>query len=196
MPRSEIERADAVAAAREVFWRNGYDDTSVADIVNATGFNRYALYNAFGGKLEVFLAVLDAYYAERKSIFLQNLNNPDVAPLDAIRAIFAFAISEMAERKTGCLMCNVASEVGCHDNVILERIDSYLDEIRRAYGMALERAAERGELNPSISPDAGARVLIALKLGIGTQARHGATREEMMHIVDTGLNAIGRATLQ
>lgn len=190
MVRSETDRARAVKEAQEVFWRNGFEDTSVAQLVEATGFNRYALYNAFGGKLEVFLAALDAYYLERKNIFLTNLNDPEIAPLDAVRRVFEFAISEMAERGAGCLMCNIASEVGAQDKIIQERIGAYLEEIHGAYCEALTRAEEQGALNPSLTPEEGARILIALKLGLGAHAKHGMSLAEMLGVFEAGMNAI------
>ena len=44
-----------------VFWRNGYEKTSVADIVAATGASRYGLYDEFGDKHALYLAALDYY---------------------------------------------------------------------------------------------------------------------------------------
>lgn len=191
MARSELDRDRAVKDALEVFWRNGYEETSVAHLVEATGFNRYALYSAFGGKLDVFLAVLDAYYLERKNIFLTNLNDPDIAPMDAVRSVFEFAITEMAERGAGCLICNIASEVGAQDTLILERINAYLEEIQCAYCEALSRAEAQGALNPSLTPEEGARLLIALKLGLGAHAKNGMPLGEMLAVFEAGMSALG-----
>jgi len=38
-----------------VFWRNGYDGTSLDDLVAATGMNRPSLYAAFGDKRDLYL---------------------------------------------------------------------------------------------------------------------------------------------
>lgn len=189
MALSEIEK-NAVSAAQEVFWRNGYDDTSVAQLVTATGLNRYALYNRFGGKLELFLAVLDAYHAERRDFFLTGLNDPNVAPIDAVGNVFRFAIAEMANRKAGCLICNIASEAADDEEVIRDIIQSYLAQIRNAYHLALERARERGELNPVITPEEGVDLLLALKLGIGAHARNGASCEALMGIFNAAIKVI------
>ncbi len=44
------------------FWEHGYRDTSVDDLVEATGVRPGSLYNAFpGGKRELFLRALDRY---------------------------------------------------------------------------------------------------------------------------------------
>lgn len=190
MPRSIPDSKVALDAAKEVFWRRGYDDASIEDVVKATGFNRYAIYNAYGGKLELFLAVLDAYYHERKNAFLDNLNNAQTAPLDAVRAVFEHSIAEMAARGAGCLICNVASEVGHHETVVSERIANYLEEITFAYAAALHMAQERGELNPAITPEEGARLLITMKLGLGVRAKNGSTKKEMKNIINTTLSVI------
>ncbi|TCM49015.1 TetR/AcrR family transcriptional regulator [Kribbella sp. VKM Ac-2568] len=58
-------RADLVDAARRVFLERGYHAASVADVAAEAGFSTGALYSAFRGKADLFLAVLDAHLAER-----------------------------------------------------------------------------------------------------------------------------------
>ena len=161
-------------------------------MVKATGFNRYAIYSAFGGKLELFLAVLEAYYTERKNAFLDSLNNAHTDPLDAIDAVFDESISEMAARGSGCLICNVATEISRHEQVVADRIGDYLQEMTFAMATALHMAQERGELNPALAPEDGAKLLIAMKLGLGVHARGGATKDEMLKIANTTMAVIRR----
>lgn len=191
--RAHTEVADAVSAAKELFWRRGYNETSMEEVVSATGLNRYALYNTFGGKLELFLSVLELYKNERKELFLRVLNDPERSPLDAIRSVSDFCISEMAERSAGCLMCNVALELGHYEPVVAERINEYLQEIQSAKEMALNQAAERGELNPAISPKEGASMLMTHMLGIGALARNNASRDDMLRSLNTCLATLGAA---
>ena len=171
---------DAVIAAKELFWRQGYVDTSIGQLVEATGMNRYAIYNAYGGKLELFLAALDAYYHERKSLFMTVLSEPDRSPLDAIREVSEYCIRQMSDRSAGCLMCNVAQEVGQYEEIVAERVQDYLIDVRNAKELALAQAAEQSELNPAITPAEGARLLIFNMLGSGVMTRNGASREEIL----------------
>ena len=174
------QHAEAIEAAKELFWRQGYEDTSVEALVQATGYNRYAIYNSFGGKLELFLAALEEYYHERKNLFFSALSDPQRGPLDAIREVSTFCIKEMTERGAGCLMCNVALEVGQYEPVIAERVSTYLSEIEEAKGAALEIAQSRGELNPAITPKEGAALLISNMLGCGVMVRNGASRQHIL----------------
>jgi len=186
-PQTSSQIEAAAGSIKELFWRRGFDDTSIEDVVQATGLNRYALYNAFGGKLEIFLAALDAYYQERKAVFLSNLDDPGTPPLDAVRRVFEFAIGEMAERGSGCLMCNVASGASPLDPMVAKCIQSYQTEIRAAYTDALQRAENRNELNACVSASDGAELLIALKFGLGVHAKNGASREMMLGVFNTAM---------
>jgi TetR/AcrR family transcriptional repressor of nem operon len=181
-------RAEILAAATEVFWRAGFEDAKIEDVVQATGLNRYSLYSAFGGKRELFLAALEAYHARGRDIFFGGLNDQSVAPLDAIRRVCEWAIGEMAERRTGCLIHNVAADQAQTDELVAERIAQYTVEIERAFAMALERASARGELAPGLDPARGARHLLIMKLGIGDFARAGASREEMLDVLESGIS--------
>lgn len=96
----------------------------------------------------------------------------------------------MAERGSGCLICNVATEVGRQEAVVSERINDYLQQMTFAYAAALHMAAERGELSSVITPEEGANLLITLKLGLGVRSRNGAAEEEMRRIVDAVLSVI------
>ena len=189
---AEHQSTETTRTLKELFWRRGYESTSIEDVVQATGMNRYALYNAFGGKRNLFLAALDEYHNERKQVFLANLDNPNTRPIDAIRELMEFAIGEMADRGAGCFICNVANELGPKDPIINERVQSYLAEIEFAFGKALSRAEAAGELNENITPEDGARMLIAILLGIGARAQAGAPYEKLLKTLHAVLHALNR----
>ena len=189
---TEIQSTPTTRTLKELFWRRGYENTSIADVVQATGMNRYALYNSFGGKRELFLAALDDYHEERKQVFLADLDNASKRPIDAIRNVMEFAIREMADRGAGCFICNVANEFSQKDPVIAERVQVYLREIEFAFGNALSRAKAAGELNKNLTPESGAKMMIAILLGVGARAQTRAPGRELLQMLRAGLQALGR----
>src|SRR5438105_373054 len=58
----QFDSDDVVERSMRAFWEHGYGDTSVGDLVEATGLRPGSLYNAFqGGKHELFLGALERY---------------------------------------------------------------------------------------------------------------------------------------
>ena len=58
----------ALDKALDVFWRNGYEGASIADLTAAMGINPPSLYAAFGNKAGLFRRALDRY-AELRTRF-------------------------------------------------------------------------------------------------------------------------------
>jgi AcrR family transcriptional regulator len=58
-------RDELVHAARRVFLERGYHGATLADVATVAGYTTGAIYSAFGGKADLFLAVLDAHLDER-----------------------------------------------------------------------------------------------------------------------------------
>jgi AcrR family transcriptional regulator len=63
--QAERNRALLLTAARRVFLKRGYHGASVEQIADEAGFSTGVVYSQFGGKADVFFALLDARIAER-----------------------------------------------------------------------------------------------------------------------------------
>jgi AcrR family transcriptional regulator len=63
-PRRAEVRDQVLRAAAEALVQNSYADVSVADIARAAGFTKGAVYSNFGGKPELFAAVLAEQFSE------------------------------------------------------------------------------------------------------------------------------------
>ena len=186
MVRSSDDIEKAVSTATALFWSKGFDDTSMQEVVEATGFNRYALYTSFGSKRDLFLAALDAYCQFGKARFEAALEVEPGSAIGALRHFVHGMIETVADNKAGCLLCNVATEIAQEDAEIGTRVRAYFDEIEAMYAAVFERAAESGELRGGLSPALAAKLMLSTMLGLSTRARVGAD-------ADT-LNAAAEAT--
>ena len=73
-PRGRPRLFDEETVLDEVtslFWRKGYSQTSVADLVAASGVHKPSLYRVFGTKEQLFARVLRRYMAARMEMFYQ-----------------------------------------------------------------------------------------------------------------------------
>lgn len=108
-----FDRQDAVAGARALFWRRGYDSASTGDLEAATGLSRSSIYNTFGSKRGLFDAAIESYLDDVVRPLLAPLQAHPVAPaaLDDYLARLAAAIAAQDRRDDvrGCLLLATAS---------------------------------------------------------------------------------------
>src|SRR5262249_24207113 len=81
------DRDNVLVAARDLFWEQGYEATSISDLEQRTGLNRSSLYHEFGSKHELFEAALECYADRVIAQLLADLRN-DEATLDTVAALF------------------------------------------------------------------------------------------------------------
>jgi TetR/AcrR family transcriptional repressor of nem operon len=180
----EFEPGDALQKAMLVFWRLGYERSSIQALETATGIGRKSLYRAFTDKHDLFLKSLGAYRAMMAEENLAPLVAPD-AGIGTIEALFdkfvGLAGTEMAGM--GCLICNTAMERGADDPEAARHVQGYFDQIRSAMRNALARAAERGEI--ALGPEAldrEANVLLGAVQSLCVLGRAGTDPETMRDV--------------
>ncbi|WP_119275222.1 TetR/AcrR family transcriptional regulator [Taklimakanibacter deserti] len=151
-PRA-FDPAATLRKAMMVFWERGYFNSSIDDIVAATGVSRYGLYDIHENKRGLFLAALDHYYATIFEPMLAPVTKPD-AGLAEIRDYFGVLLhyARKPGGGIGCLMCNSASEVAPFDRDVAARVRNFQDNARQAFRRALVNARRKGEIGQGIDP--------------------------------------------
>lgn len=187
----KIAPEEQVRRAMRLFWRKGYYDTSVDDLVSDTGINRYTVCTAHGGKKSLFEKALALYEAEVTSSFLAVLET-DGAGLFAIRDFFCqfLAFLEQPIGAYGCLLCNTSSEVAPDDPAIANRIERYIARLTGALRRAAQSAKARGELREGVDLDQFADYCAGSVLGIMSFSRSPAPRRAVRNYVQGILHAI------
>ncbi|WP_394841928.1 TetR/AcrR family transcriptional regulator [Pendulispora brunnea] len=182
----EFDVDTALVRALELFWRHGYEGTSLSDLTEAMGINRPSLYATFGSKEALFRKALDLYF-ER------------YAPIDAIlgeptaRAVVERMLFEVVLLNTG-----VSTPHGCLGTVGALACSSAAEPIRRdliarrAQNQELlrqrfEKAKASGDLPADANPADLAFYMITVAQGIAVQAASGASREQLRRVAELAL---------
>ncbi|MEU7412961.1 TetR family transcriptional regulator [Streptomyces sp. NPDC042638] len=164
----EFDPDTALQSALELFWRRGYEATSVADLVEHLGIGKASLYATFGSKHELYLRALDRYGQARNPRLTRELSGPGPV-LPAVRGLVRrFAAEATAEptRERGCLVTNTAVELAPHDRDAARRVEHDWDTLETLLHAALVRARAQGELAPDREPAPLARMLLVLLQGV------------------------------
>src|ERR1700736_1151981 len=172
--------------AMGLFWRQGYEGTSLADLTRELGLTRPSLYAAFESKERLFLKVLDLY--EARAGYRQAALTAPTAGAYA-RALLEGAADLHGDKRNppGCL--GVQGALAC-----APQSDSIRKELirRRKIGESiildrLKRAKAEGDLPPDANPADLARFLSIVIYGITIQAAGGATRKELRSAAELAL---------
>ena len=169
------------------FWAKGYRDTSVGDLVAATGVRPGSLYGAFeGGKRQIFIEALKLYSALVVPQKLGALERAG-ASLAELRAYFDGLISDLMspEGRVGCLMVNTTVELAAEDSEIAALTRAHMARLERSAERALHTARDRGEIPAEIDPAAKATQLMATGMGLMVVGKTNPGREVLQTIVDT-----------
>ncbi|MGW0815996.1 TetR/AcrR family transcriptional regulator [Streptomyces viridiviolaceus] len=164
----EFDPDAALRAALELFWRRGFEATSMSDLVAHLGIGRASIYATFGNKRELYLKALERYEQGLLPDMLQELARPGPA-LPGVRALVRrYAAEATADdlRGRGCFVTNTAAELAPHDPAAARRVERNWDQLEAVLHSALARARSQGELPADRDPLALARMLLVLLQGL------------------------------
>ncbi|MFB8279491.1 TetR/AcrR family transcriptional regulator [Nocardia colli] len=187
----EFDPDAALRTAMELFWRQGYEATSMQDLVEHLKLGRGSIYGAFGGKRELYLKAVERYVDDTRADLLAQLSVPGSA-LDAVRAMVRwYAESSLAdEQRKGCLMTNTAVELPA-DEGARRLVTSSLETMETVLTSALLRARAEGELSVDRDPVALARFLVTLLQGVRVVGKTPVRQRFLDDTVEQALTLLG-----
>ncbi|GAA3767662.1 TetR/AcrR family transcriptional regulator [Streptomyces phyllanthi] len=183
MPRGGKRAFDEEAAldvALELFWRQGYEATSIADLTEAMDIRPPSLYAAFGNKRELFEKVLHRYAEARSPLSREALAQPTAREV-ALRLLTGLVEAYTTPGKPrGCLTVQAGLASGEDGRAIVEVLKVARDDYRRAVQDRFEKAVADGDLPAGTDCRTLARFLMATAEGLAVNAASDAPREELM----------------
>jgi TetR/AcrR family transcriptional regulator, transcriptional repressor for nem operon len=165
----QFDEPTLLNAALEVFWRKGLHATSMLDLAEATGVQRGSLYNAFGGKEELFLLAFDIYAENFLSAAREALDTPD--PKRALQAFFKVAIANMiaGSPARGCLTTKTATELSQDEPRVQSKVRRLLSDLEDILRAALSTPSAKEKL--TLPPAQVAEVIVTFTRGLAVMER-------------------------
>ncbi len=187
MPRHKEYAPDEVLdKATHLFWRQGYEATSMQNLVDHLGINRFSIYDTFGNKHELFLAAID-HYRDIYAAGLRTTLEDESKGVQAIKDYFAMLAAELnkPEGRVGCLVQNSTLECVLRDNAVEQRIQETNLSFQKAIRAALMRAEKMGEIAPGGDLTARARLLFSIGQGMLVVGKGHASKAMLRDITES-----------
>ncbi len=187
-PRS-FDTDKALDRAMHVFWRKGYDGTSLSDLTKAMRINAPSLYAAFGNKAALFGKVIDRYAAGPGRYVPKALEAPTARAV--VEQLFegVVGLQVAKDHPGGCLLVQGAVSAGDKTSWVRKEVMARLAKTESAIRKRLERAKSERDLPKHANPADLARYIMAVLEGIAVAGATGAKRKQLQTIAEVALRA-------
>ena len=184
----EFDIDEAIQMATELFWRKGYEGTSLSDLIGAMRITAPSFYFAFGNKEKLFRKVIEHYYAGQMDLLEAAIREPTVRGV-AERFLYGYAdVLTGPSHAPGCLALN--SSLPCAGD---DPVRAWLANLRGELTVKLRRrfAKARGtvELPINADPETLARYIAIIAWGLAVEAQSGAKRKDLYSAITASLAA-------
>jgi TetR/AcrR family transcriptional repressor of nem operon len=186
MARSkEFDEERALAAAMDVFWRQGYENTSLEALLREMGIARQSLYDTFGDKRALYLKSM-ALYRERTNSSLRATLTSAPMVKEGVRRVLLGLVAETREQhERGCLLLSANMERAVDDEEIARFLEDNQAEVESIFAEALRRGGETGA-------DALAKFFVATIQGMRAMARLKSDRRALRQVAKIALAVFDR----
>lgn len=181
----QFDRDQALDRALDLFWRHGYESTSLADLVEATGAKAPTLYAEFGNKEGLFRAAVERYlsrYAECSNQLLEQ----DLPIAEIVEAYMRNSAQVFTDphNPAGCFMVCASAALSASSDDIAEMLRRKHHAQEASLQACFDRKVQQGELLAKTDTALLAKYIICVIEGMSVQAREGASREDLLRLLD------------
>ena len=186
-PRS-FDRDRALERAMLLFWRQGFEATSVRDLTRALRINPPSLYAAFGDKERLYLEALELYRRRRLEAMSGWFEQERTAKA-AVGRLLTEAARELARAGAPRGSMLVLSATQCVAESLQPQIAEQRASVRALLKARIDRGAREGELPRGTDTRALADFYGAVFQGMSLQARAGAGRRRLLATAGIAMRA-------
>ena len=177
----EFDEAEALDQAMVVFWKKGYQNTSLDDLLDAMGIQRGSFYNTFGSKKETYLRAIDRYteFMFNGGPYTQAAHTePGLGALATMCDNYIDSVTGDAEPR-GCFFAHVSKEHRGADPAIQQTLAKGIERMRGIVKRSIEAAQRDGDLPEEVSAEGTATLFMSVVWGIHMMAEAGVPKEAL-----------------
>jgi TetR/AcrR family transcriptional repressor of nem operon len=180
-----FDRDEVLAKAMELFWRKGYQNTGMSELLDHMGIQRQSFYNTFGSKENIFLEAVTLYIRNLARETAAVLDRPG-NPIENVRQVLNILQDEVAGADgNGCMLGNSIAEFGLNHPQISALLKKHIGRMMEAFTRAFTQAIEQGLIPATKDPSAMAKSLVAMIQGMALLSKLGYADEMLSAVMKT-----------
>ncbi|AIQ53914.1 TetR/AcrR family transcriptional regulator [Paenibacillus sp. FSL R7-0331] len=190
MARSkEFDVDNVLGKAMTIFWQQGYEKTSIQDLVSGMGIHKRSMYDTFGDKHTLYIKAMDRY-ADTVAGKLESRTEGAASAREAIRLIFEAAAFKKSSEPKGCLLVNTAVELTNHDPEAAAKVTEAFLNTEQLFERLLRQGQESGELTRSFEAADMAAYLHNALVGLRVLVKTTKDAGRLQTVIEMTLKAL------
>lgn len=150
--KHQAKKDEILNAGLELIWRNGYNGTSVKDIVVAAGIPKGSFYQYFESKEDFAKEAMNSACEFAKNATEPILCNLDLSPVAKIRKLYELRIHMATDEfhyEKGCMLTNLTGEVANSNEHLRKLVGETWIKMIRPLVETIQDAIDQGEISAS-----------------------------------------------
>lgn len=186
--KKEYVEEEVAEKAMQLFWKKGYEVTSMRDLEKHLGINQFSIYASFKSKQGLLWEAIAVYERQIWDELLKDLENSAGDPKDIKVFFHKFLDFVQNEERMGkgCFMINTIQELDAKDITVKKEIIRFTEGIKNRFNNVLAKAASKGYLEPEIEVDKYSNYLLGILQGLSTASKH-FSRAELNDFIEISL---------
>ena len=157
-------REKILTSAKELFHENGFQQTSVDEILKRSGVTKSNFYYHFKSKEELGLIILDRFIQLYESdVLMQTLGNKELTPSDRLtefyRAVRTF--HRDLEKPRGCPFGNMAIEMSGSNESFREKLSVFFNSWEKIIEECISEGMRSGDFRGDLPPGVIAQLILS-----------------------------------
>ncbi len=189
MPKVKLFNTDAaLEKAKDIFWRKGYNATSMQDLVEGMAISRQSLYDTYGNKQALFEKCLSTYQQEAIQFNCDLLQSPKKT-IPAIQDFFDYLVDSIVTDtdEKSCFLINTLMETIPDDIHAKQIVEKNINELEKTIQLILKKGKAANDYASAFSVMQLTHHIIAAMHGIKVIGKLKKDRKTLNGMVDTAM---------
>ncbi|MCU6791838.1 TetR/AcrR family transcriptional regulator [Paenibacillus sp. WQ 127069] len=190
MARTKEFDEDAVLLkGMRLFWEQGYEKTSIQELVSHMGIHKGSMYDTFGDKQSLYVKALKRYSEMLEQSVKRRMADTRSAK-EAIRLLFEIAIQQREEFPEGCFIVNTAVELAKHDSEARECVHLNWARTEQLIRDLIVVGQQSGELSQTHNAEWLSYYFNNALIGLLVMVKTITDREKLRQIIEMNMSVL------
>ncbi|TVX98667.1 TetR/AcrR family transcriptional regulator [Cohnella terricola] len=184
----EFDHDSVLLKGMRLFWEQGYEKTSMQELVSHMGVHKGSMYDTFGDKKSLYLKALNRYSEKLEQSY--KLRIAGLSATEAIRMLFERAIHPGEESPVGCFIVNTAVELAQHDSEARECVHQFWDYTEQLIRDLIMEGQQSGELSKTLDAESLSQYFNNALIGLRVMVKTITDEDKLRQIIEMNMSVL------